>query len=608
MSEVGASRYFMGTTQEINFYSAALSTTARNLVEQYQSGKWGIALTPPGTGATEVARATAADGYSVFTTRYLERLSQSANVSLQATNNINLDFKGDTLNFTTANRSLTLTTGNQITTASAGGITTNGGEIALTGTNGINFGHAFTLNSNGGNITLNNATTLGANLTTNSGSGTTTFGSTINGTNNLTATAATISTNGAWGGTAALGAVSLTSTNGITLPTITAGSILARTTGATSDITLAAGRSLAASGTGNAITLAAGRNLINTSGSATPLVTPSGRWLVYSTNPASDTLGGMTSNFRRFSCAYATLGTCALNATLGTTMTLPGAGNGFAYSITPTLTATPTALAALTYGDAAPSLVGYGYGITGYLTGAAGEDSGTDSLGGSLIGTTTYAAESNIGTYNINYSSGTLTSALGYQFSYANNTSGITINQRALTVTTNPATKIFGSADPAFTGSNNLLAADIPLISWAYAPIGYSAAQGSYTIAATATDVGNRLANYIRTNNYGVFTVGSTAISQIPNQVVSSFSYTPIFTTTQTFILPAASPFGIGAGTFDSIGTFDSASSTTTTATEPPTTILTTINSNTPGSAPVPNPFITISPELRAWLDGEVGI
>ncbi len=521
---------------DILLYKTALSTNATNLMEQYQSAKWGIALTPPGTGATEVAKATASNGYSVFTTRYLERLSQSANVSLAATNNITLDLKGDTLNFTTANRSLTLTAGNQIATASTGTITTNNGAISLTGTNGINFGHAFTLNSG----------TAATTLTTSAGS--------------------------------------------IVAPSINAGSVSITSGGASSDITLAASRTLSASGSGNALTLVAGRNFINSSGSATPLITPSGRWLVYSTNPADDALGGMTSSFRRFSCAYASPGACAFNATLGTTMTLPASGNGFAYGVTPTLTATPSAQT-ITYGDAA-TLVGYGYGLTGYL----GSDSSADTLGGSLTGTTTYTVGRDIGNYNVNYSSGTLSSALGYGFTYANNASAISVGQRALTVTTNNASKAFGAPDPTFTGSNNLLPADIPLISWAYAPVGYSGAQGTYTIAATATDPLSRLTNYIRTNSYGIFTVSQTAISQIPNQIISSVNFIPQFTFTQTVRIPTTGIFDLGA--------------TTDYGSEETTSILvkSTTNRLNAGYDQVPDRFITISPDLRAWLDGDSGV
>ncbi|HCZ13326.1 MAG TPA: hypothetical protein DHV85_01765, partial [Candidatus Accumulibacter sp.] len=101
--------YFVGRMGDYFTFSEAVSTNEQDLMNQYQSAKWGVAITPYGTGATEAAKATASDGYSVFTTRYLERLSQSANISLQATNDINLDLKGDTLNFTTSGRTLTLT-------------------------------------------------------------------------------------------------------------------------------------------------------------------------------------------------------------------------------------------------------------------------------------------------------------------------------------------------------------------------------------------------------------------------------------------------------------------------------------------------------------------
>lgn len=155
---VGARR-FNGNISDAIMYNGALGTDSRAIVDQYESAKWGIALTPPGTGATEVAKATAADGYSVFTTRYLERLAQSANVSLQATNNITLDLKGDTLNIGTAARSLTLTAGNQITAASAGNITTNGGDITLNAPGGVNLAANTVLNAGTGSIILNNRVT-----------------------------------------------------------------------------------------------------------------------------------------------------------------------------------------------------------------------------------------------------------------------------------------------------------------------------------------------------------------------------------------------------------------------------------------------------------------
>jgi len=293
-----------------------------------------------------------------------------------------------------------------------------------------------------GNITTNNkdltiepAVTLGVDSTVAAGVGTLTFGSTVNGPHNLTATADTINFGGTLGGGVALGNVNLTSTSALTLPSITAASILARTTGATSDLTIASGKTLTASGGGTAITLASGRNFINNAGSGA-LSAASGRWLVYSTNPANDTVGSLANDFRRFTCAYG--GSCPA---LGT-------GNGLLYSYTPTLTATPSAVG-ITYGDAVPNLAGYGYAITaGYL----GSDSSSDSLSGSLTGTTNYTQGSGVGSYRINYSSGSLTSALGYGFTYANNVTAITVGQKALGITAADQTHNYGFGNLGTTG------------------------------------------------------------------------------------------------------------------------------------------------------------
>ncbi|MCB2078432.1 MAG: filamentous hemagglutinin N-terminal domain-containing protein, partial [Novosphingobium sp.] len=383
-------QYFVGTIPEALVYGVALTATPRSLVEQYQSAKWGVALTPPGTGATEAAKAMASDGYSAFTTRYLERLSQSADISLQATNNITLDLKGDTLALASdRNFSLTTTSGN-ISSASAGTITT-------------------TRTGSGGNITM-----------------------TAGGTGTIDVSNLTLNANNG-------GSITLTSSGAMTLGTMTAGSILARTTGASSDLTIAAGRVLTASSTGNAITLASGRNFINNAGSGA-LSTPSGRWLVYSTNPASDTIGSLSNGFRRFSCTYG--GSCP---------SFPASGNGFLYSYTPTLTATPSALS-ITYGDTAPGLSGYAYTLSGYL----GSDSGSDSISGSLTGTTPYSQGSNVGTYAVNYASGSLSSSLGYGFSYANNATALTVNQKTLTASlTGTVSKKYDGTNTATLGSGN---------------------------------------------------------------------------------------------------------------------------------------------------------
>ncbi len=220
---IAGSTYAAGYIPENILYNTDLSENAQALVNQYQAAKWGGSVAGPGTcsscgnsaawagatgGVLEALQATAAtqkgdstDGFSVFTTRYLEHLSESANISLQASNNIVLDLKSDNLNFATAGRSLTLTAGNQITTASAGTITTNNGAISLTGTSGgINFDHDITLNTNGGNIDFNSATVLDGALNINAGSGAVNFASTLDSTLAFTGTIEALLVGGGGGG------------------------------------------------------------------------------------------------------------------------------------------------------------------------------------------------------------------------------------------------------------------------------------------------------------------------------------------------------------------------------------------------------------------------
>jgi hypothetical protein len=91
---------------------------------------------------------------------------------------------------------------------------------------------------------------------------------------------------------------------------------------------LANGSNLTASGAGDAVALAAAGNFINNSGSASPInLTGGGRYLIYSTDPASDTLGGMTRPNKRYNFAYG-------NDTSGLT------GSWHLYSVAPTLTIT----------------------------------------------------------------------------------------------------------------------------------------------------------------------------------------------------------------------------------------------------------------------------
>ena len=345
-------------------------------------------------------------------------------------------FFGSRNNFGVGN--ITTQGGNVGINVYGGGITpgsfnviTNGGNFTSANYLTINGSGAMSINTGGGSLTApgisNNGNNGGNTITLNAGSGTLTLSGTVNmPTANITTNAGNYSFGGDWGAMTPLGNVSLTSASGLALPSITASSIFAKTTGATSDITLGSGKVLSASGAGNALTLAAGRNFINNAGSGAFSLSNSGakRWLVYSTDPTGttgeETLG---ANFNRYSCTYAGIGTCAANATIGSTVTIPGTGNGLIYSYTPTLTATPTTQT-IVYGNATPTLNNYGYSVSGYNTGE-----GSDSISGTLNGTTTYIQGADVGNYTINYATGALSSALGYAINYANSTNALAVGK-----------------------------------------------------------------------------------------------------------------------------------------------------------------------------------
>ena len=165
------SGYFNGLIGELLVLDDAASTEERNLFEQYQSAKWDIALDPIAGAGTEAAEAMGATGYSSFTTNYLERLSNTADIILQADNSITLDLQGDSLDLVD-DRSITLqTTNGDINTASAGSIVTNrtttGGNITFDagGSGDINIDHTLNLNAqNNGDITF----TAGGDINTSS--------------------------------------------------------------------------------------------------------------------------------------------------------------------------------------------------------------------------------------------------------------------------------------------------------------------------------------------------------------------------------------------------------------------------------------------------------
>ena len=199
--------------------------------------------------------------------------------------------------------------------------------------------------------------------------------------------------------------------------------------------------------TENSITIIAGKSFTNQAKSDV-LSYEAGRWIIYSNTPESNKLGELKSDFRRFSCTYG--GSCP---------SYPSKGNGLLYRITPLLTVTPNAIANITYGANKPSLTNYAYNISGYMD----DDAGSDSLSGVINGSTNYSQGSGVGTYGIDFANGGLSSSIGYGLSYASNISAFSVTPRALFLTANAKTKIYGDADPSLNyqiTSGSLFASD----------------------------------------------------------------------------------------------------------------------------------------------------
>ncbi|MDG9924301.1 MULTISPECIES: filamentous hemagglutinin N-terminal domain-containing protein [unclassified Pseudomonas] len=115
--------------------------------------------------------------------------------------------------------------------------------------------------------------------------------------------------------------------------------------------------SITSQATGTAIELA-GQTFINNVGS-NALSTPNGRWLVWSANPAGDTRGGLDYDFKQYNASY------------GTT-TVAGSGNGFLYSLAPTLSAQLVGTVAKTYdGTTSAALSAANYALSGSIDGDA---------------------------------------------------------------------------------------------------------------------------------------------------------------------------------------------------------------------------------------------
>lgn len=183
------------------------------------------------------------------------------------------------------------------------------------------------------------------------------------------------------------------------------------------------------SSSGGNITLSA--NVFDNASGANPFNT-TGRWLIYSTDPLQNTLGGITPTFKRYNCTYA--GGCL---TAGTSV--PTTGNGLLYALAPTLVIDAVAQSRL-YGQADSLLT---YSITSGLV-----DGDTASTIGLLTGTLGHTGTENVlDAHTI--TQGSLASSMGYGITFTGGTLNIT--PAPLTVAADSKNKVLGTPDPLLT-------------------------------------------------------------------------------------------------------------------------------------------------------------
>ena len=248
----------------------------------------------------------------------------------------------------------------------------------------------------------------------------------------------------------ATGSVSFNDTSSLTVGTVNSvygvvssgGTVLVNTA---NNLTLAAGSGAAVSGSGasTAVQLADAGTFTNNDGSGAVAVTSGGgRWLIWSANPASDALDGLSYGFKQY------------NATYGATTPADSVNDGVLYTLAPTVSEGLTGSVTKTYDT---------------NTSATLTPSNYTSASGAVAGDTVVLTEPTGGTYDtpnqgtgkiVSVSGISITSAVngsatvyGYQVtSTASNTVG-TISAAPLTYTATSASQTYGTAIPTFSGT-----------------------------------------------------------------------------------------------------------------------------------------------------------
>ena len=174
------------------------------------------------------------------------------------------------------------------------------------------------------------------------------------------------------------------------------------------------------------------------------------------------------------------------------------------------LTVVPTSISKV-YGSANPTFT---YGITGFQNGDT-----SSVVSGTATCTSTATATSSVGNYPITCVISGLTAA-NYTFTTINGTLAVT--QAPLNITANDASRDFGLANPAFTGTiTGLLNGDVITATYD-SPATPTSGVGTYPIIPTPVGAASVLANYAITLVNGTLTINPVVVNNAPLTVTVS--------------------------------------------------------------------------------------
>jgi filamentous hemagglutinin family protein len=235
--------------------------------------------------------------------------------------------------------------------------------------------------------------------------------------------------------------LTLTAYHGINVNAAVSGAGQVVMSAGTGNLTLASGGAVSGQA---GVTLTTGGSFINNAGASGVSAGSGARWLVYSTNPTLDSIGGLTPGFIEY------------NAPAGTNPTAAATGSGFLYSVAPTLTITAlSGPVAKTYdGTTAATVPGSNMTVTGLLSGdtitsAGGTYASPDAASGINLTSTTDAS-----TLVVAHGS---TPVYGYALSPSTVTAGVgTISPKQLSAAiVGTPTKVYDGTTTATLSSSN---------------------------------------------------------------------------------------------------------------------------------------------------------